>query len=59
MNRASDVTSKMVMGGLRNAVASNNASRPGANANANTMVSSFLHTRIPFFGLEGGHGGRR
>ena len=34
MNRASDVTSKMVMGGLRNA---NNASRPG---NANTTVST-------------------
>ena len=45
MNRASDVTSKMVMGGLRNAVASNNnASRSGANANTNNMtVSSFLY----------------
>ena len=51
MNRASDVTSKMVVGGLRNAVASNNASRPGANANANTTVSSFLHMG-PFF-LDG------
>ena len=47
MNRASDVTSKMVMGGLRHAVASNNASRPGDNGgNANTTVSSFLH-RVP------------
>jgi len=40
MNRASDVTSKMVMGGLRNAVASNNASRSGANANTNNMTPS-------------------
>ena len=38
MNRASDVTSKMVMGGLKHAAAS---SRGGGNAN--TMVSSFLH----------------
>ena len=52
MNRASDATSKMVMGGLRNAVASNNASRPGANANANTTVSSFLH-KSPFFWIGG------
>ena len=42
MNRASDVTSKVVMGGLRNAIASNNGSRPGANANANTTVSSIF-----------------
>jgi hypothetical protein len=53
MNRASDVTSKMVMGGLRHAAASNNASRPGGNGNgnANTMVSSFS-AQNPFFGWE-------
>jgi hypothetical protein len=58
MNRASDVTSKMVMGGLRNAVASNNASRSGANPNTNnTTVSSFC-TRVPVFGWGGlGEGG--
>ena len=48
VNRAaSDVASKMVMGGLRNAVASNNASRSGANANTNnTAVSSFFFGRV-------------
>jgi len=56
MNQASDVTSKMVMGGLRNAVASNNASRPGANANANTMPSesevSSVANRVAAFSLQ-------
>jgi len=58
MNRASDVTSKMVMGGLRNAIASNNASRPGAgaNASANTMPSesevSSVANRVAAFSLQ-------
>ena len=53
MNRASDVTSKMVMGGLRHAVASNNASRAGGNGNTNTTVSPFLH-RVPSFWMGRG-----
>ena len=51
MNRASDVTSKMVMGGLRHAIAPNNASRPSNGGNANTTVSSLFFCRITFFGL--------
>ena len=49
MNRASDATSKMVMGGLRHAV----ASKTGGGNNANTTVSSFLCTEVL------GEGGRR
>jgi len=56
MSRASDVTSKVVMGGLRNAVASNNASRQGANTNANTMPSesevSSVANRVAAFSLQ-------
>lgn len=50
MNRASDVTSKMVMGGLRHAVASKTG---GGGGNANTTVSSFLYGS-PWGGQGGG-----
>ena len=50
MNRASDVTSKMVMGGLRHAAASKTG-----GGNANTTVSSLSCTEV--LGERGRRGG--
>jgi len=56
MNRASDATSKMVMGGLKHAIASNNASRTGGGGNANTTPSesevSSVANRVAAFSLQ-------